>query len=70
MKELEEQHVCVWKYTAKFVEVLETFQLVNQAYGEDCVSRTQRYEWFKHFKEGLTFWRRNYFFLILAHPVY
>ena len=61
MKELEEQHVCVWKYAAKFVEILETFQLLNQAYGEGCESRTERYEWFKHFKEGLTFWRRNYF---------
>ena len=30
----------------------ETFQLVNQAYGEDGMSRTQCYGWFKHFKEG------------------
>ena len=30
----------------------DTFQLLNQAYGEDCVSRTQCYEWFKRFKEG------------------
>jgi hypothetical protein len=26
--------------------------LLNRAYGEDCMSRTQCYEWFKHFKEG------------------
>jgi len=31
----------------------DTFQLLNQAYGEDCMSRTQCYEWFKHFKEGI-----------------
>jgi len=30
----------------------ETFQLLNQAYGEDCMSRTHCYEWFKLFKEG------------------
>ena len=30
----------------------ETFQLLNQTYGEDCMSRRQCYEWFKRFKEG------------------
>jgi len=30
----------------------ETFQLLKQAYGEDFMSRSQCYEWFKHFKEG------------------
>jgi len=30
----------------------ETFQLLNQAHGEDCMSRTQCYEWFNRFKEG------------------
>ena len=30
----------------------ETFKLLNQAQGEDCMSRTQCYEWFKCFKEG------------------
>jgi len=30
----------------------ETFQLLNQANGEDCMSRTQCYEWFKRIKEG------------------
>ena len=29
-----------------------TFQLLNQAYGEDCMSRTQCYELFKRFKVG------------------
>jgi len=33
-------------------EYTETFQLLNQAYGEDCMSRTQCYELFKRFKEG------------------
>jgi len=52
MKELEEQCVCV-KCCCKVGESFtETFQLLNQAYGEDCMSWMQCYEWFKHFKEG------------------
>jgi len=50
MKELEE-HVCV-KFCCKLGKnFTETFQLLNQAYGEDCMSRTQYNEWFKLFKE-------------------
>ena len=30
----------------------ETFQLLNRAYGEDCMNRTQCTDWFKRFKEG------------------
>jgi len=30
----------------------ETFQLLNQTYAQDCMSRTQCYEWFKSFKDG------------------
>jgi histone-lysine N-methyltransferase SETMAR len=26
--------------------------MLQQAYGEDCLSRTQRYEWYQHFKSG------------------
>ena len=33
-------------------EFTETFQLLNQAYGEDCMSRTHCYEWFKRFEKG------------------
>jgi hypothetical protein len=55
-KELEEQHVCVCvcvKFCCKLGKrFTETFQLLNQAYGEDCMSWTQCYEWFKRFKEG------------------
>jgi len=44
--------VCV-KFCAKLDKnFTETFQLLNQAYGEDCMSRMQCYEWFKHFKQG------------------
>jgi len=54
MKELEEQCVCVCvKFCCKVGKSFtEAFQFLNQAYWEDCMSRTQCYEWFKHFKEG------------------
>jgi len=32
----------------------ETFQMLQQAYGEDCWSRTQCYEWYHRFKSGRT----------------
>ena len=52
MKELEEQSVYV-KFCCKLGKnFTETFQLLNQAPGEDCMSRTQCYDWFEHFKEG------------------
>ena len=53
MKELEEQSRCV-KFCCKLCKnFTETFQLLNQAYREDCLSRTQCLEWFKRFKEGI-----------------
>ena len=42
--------VCV-KFCCKIGKnFTETFHLLNQAYEEDCMSRTQCYEWFKRFK--------------------
>ena len=51
-KEFEEQRVCVKVCCKRGKKFTETFQLLNQAYREDCTSRTQCYEWFKRFKEG------------------
>jgi len=52
MKELEEQRVCV-KFCCKLGKnFTETFQLLKQAYGEECMRRTQCYDLFKRFKEG------------------
>jgi len=52
MKELEEQGVCVNVCCKRGKNFTETFQLLNQSYGENCMSRTQCCEWCKHFKEG------------------
>jgi hypothetical protein len=59
MKELEER-VCVCvcvcmclKFCCKLGKrFTDTFQLLNQAYGKDCLSRTQRCEWLKRLKGG------------------
>jgi len=57
MEELEEEkraraRVCV-KFCCKLgKKFTETFQLLNQAYGEDLLAERSAIEWFKHFKEG------------------
>jgi len=32
--------------------VTETYELLKKVYGDECLSRTQVFEWFKRFKEG------------------
>ena len=51
MKVLEEQRMCMKFCCSLGKHFTEAFQLLNQAQGEDCMIRTQCYEWFKHFKE-------------------
>jgi hypothetical protein len=52
MKDLEEQRVCV-KFCLKLAKTFtETFQMLKQAYGEDCLSCIQCYEWYQRFKSG------------------
>ena len=54
MKNLEEQRVCV-KFCFKLGKTFtETFQMLQQVYGEDFFSRTQCYEWYQRFKSGRT----------------
>jgi len=46
--------VCV-KFCFKLGKTFtETFQMLQQGYGEDCLSRTQCYEWYQRFKSGRT----------------
>jgi len=33
---------------------METYQLLQQAFGEDAIGRTQVFDWFRRFKEGRT----------------
>jgi len=52
MKDLEEQRVCI-KFCFKLGKTFtETFQMLQQAYGEDCLSSKQCHEWYQHFKSG------------------
>jgi transposase len=54
MKDLEAQRFCL-KFCFKLGKTFtETFQMLQQAYGEDCLSRTQCYEWYQRFKSGRT----------------
>ncbi|KAG7171883.1 GVQW3-like 1 [Homarus americanus] len=54
MEDLEEQRVCM-KFCFKLGKTFkESFQMVQQAYGEDCLSRTQCHVWYQRFKRGRT----------------
>jgi hypothetical protein len=47
-----EQRVNV-KFLAKLGKfATETYSLLVEVYGDECLSRTQVFEWFKRFKEG------------------
>jgi len=47
-----EQRVNV-KVCVKFGKfATETYDLLKKVYGDECLSRTQVFEWFKRFKEG------------------
>jgi hypothetical protein len=52
MKDLEEQCVCE-RFCFKLGKTFtETFEMLQQAYGEDCLSCMQCYKWYQHFKLG------------------
>ena len=49
--ESTEQRICV-KFSFKSGKIAtETHQLLQQAYGEDAMGRTQVFDWFRRFKE-------------------
>ena len=52
MKQLEKQCMCVKFFFKLGKSFVQTFELLKQAYGAECISRMQCYEWFKRFKEG------------------
>ena len=52
MKDLEEKHVCI-KFCFKLGKTFTgTSQMLQQPYGEDCLSCVQCHEWYQHFKLG------------------
>jgi len=54
MCESTEQRICI-KFRFKIGKTaMETYQLLQQAYGEDAVGHTQVFDWFRQFKEGRT----------------
>jgi len=49
-----EQRICI-KFCFKIGKTAtETYKLLQQAYGEDAMGRTQAFDWFRRFKEGRT----------------
>jgi len=54
MCEITEQRICI-KFCFKIGKpATETYQLLQQAYGEDVMGRAQMFDWFRRFKEGRT----------------
>ena len=52
MCESTEQRICI-KFCFKIGKTAtETYQLLQQAYGEDVMGRTQVFDWFRRFKVG------------------
>ena len=52
MKDLEEQRGCV-KFCFKLRKTAtETWKMLQQAFGDECMSRTHCFEWYSHFKTG------------------
>ena len=52
MCESTEQRICI-KFCFKIGKTAtEPYQLLQQAYGEDAMGRTQVLDWFRRFKEG------------------
>ena len=52
MCESTEQRICIKVCFKIRKTAMETYQLLQQAYGEDAVGRTQVCDWFRRFKEG------------------
>ena len=54
MSEVDEQRVCI-KFCVRLDKtVSETFEMLKQAFGDSCMSRSQTLEWLGRFKHGRT----------------
>ena len=54
MRESNEQPICITFCFKIGKTATETYQLLQQAYGEDAMGRTQVFDWFRRFKGGRT----------------
>jgi len=52
MKDLEEQRVCVKFCFNLGKPATEMWKMLQQAFGDECMSRTQCFEWYSRFKTG------------------
>ena len=54
MAEVDEQRVCI-KFCVRLGKMgSETFEMLKQAFGDSCMSRSRTFEWFGRFKSGKT----------------
>jgi len=54
MAEVDEQRVCI-KFCVRLGKTgSETFEIMKQAFGDLCTSRSRTFEWFGRFKNGRT----------------
>ena len=51
---VDEKRVCI-KFCVRLGKTgSETFEMLKQAFGDSCMSRSRTFEWFGHFKHGRT----------------
>jgi hypothetical protein len=50
--DVKEQRICIKFCFALGKTASETHRMLEEAYGDNAVSQTQTYEWFKRFKNG------------------
>jgi len=54
MAEVDEQRMCI-KFCVRLGKMgSETFEMLKQAFGDSCMSRSRTFEWFGRFKNGRT----------------
>ena len=54
MAEVDEQRVCI-KFCVRLGKMgSETFEMLKQAFGDSCMSRSRTFEWFGRLKNGRT----------------
>ena len=54
MAEVDEQLVCIKLCVRLGKTGSETFEMLKQAFGDSCMSRSRTFEWFGRFKNGRT----------------